>query len=67
VEVELDNGQVRPSGSEMLPANAHALLTLLDSVTPPAALICVKAIGVRPLDWIGFWISTPTACPTERP
>ena len=30
VEVELENGRVRPSGCETLPATAHALLPLLD-------------------------------------
>jgi hypothetical protein len=29
VEVELENGRVHPSGSEALPAKAHALLTIL--------------------------------------
>lgn len=29
VEVELENGRVRPSGSETLPEKAHALLTIL--------------------------------------
>lgn len=40
VEVELENGRVRPSGSETLPAHAHALLTLLDSAVPPVARTC---------------------------
>lgn len=41
VEVELENGRVRPSGSETLPAKARALLTLLDSVTlTPAVQTC---------------------------
>jgi hypothetical protein len=40
VEVELENGQVRPSGPETLPARARALLTLLDSSTPAAARTC---------------------------
>lgn len=40
VEVELENGHVRPSGSEMLPARAHALLTLLETRTSAAALTC---------------------------
>ncbi|HTR41713.1 MAG TPA: hypothetical protein VMH87_08870 [Pseudomonadales bacterium] len=31
VEVELEDGRVRPSGSETLPAKAHALLTILAS------------------------------------
>ena len=29
LEVELENGRVRPSGAETLPANARALLTIL--------------------------------------
>ncbi len=29
LEVELENGRVHPSGAEMLPANARALLTIL--------------------------------------
>ena len=33
VEVELENGRVRPSGSETLPDKAHALLTIL-TATP---------------------------------
>ena len=40
VEVELENGHVRPSGAEKLPAKAHALLTLLDEITQPTALTC---------------------------
>lgn len=34
-EVELENGHVRPRGTETLPMNAAALLTILDA-TPPA-------------------------------
>jgi hypothetical protein len=30
VEVDLENGQVRPSGSETLPSKARGLLTLLE-------------------------------------
>ena len=40
LEVELEDGRVRPRGSETLPAKAHGLLTLLDSSGPPAALTC---------------------------
>jgi hypothetical protein len=29
VEVELENGRVRPAGAETLPDKAHALLTIL--------------------------------------
>lgn len=32
LEVELDNGRVRPSGGESLPPKAHALLTILTQV-----------------------------------
>jgi hypothetical protein len=35
VEVELENGHARPSGSETLPEKAHALLTIL-TATPTA-------------------------------
>jgi hypothetical protein len=38
VEVELENGRVRPSGAESLPYRAHGLLTLLDHDTPTFAL-----------------------------
>ncbi|MBM3841409.1 MAG: hypothetical protein FJ398_26360 [Verrucomicrobia bacterium] len=40
LEVELEDGRVRPRGSETLPNKAHGLLTLLDSSGPPAALTC---------------------------
>ena len=40
VEVELENGHVRPSGSETLPAKARALLTLLDYAPPAPAETC---------------------------
>jgi len=35
VEVELENGRVRPSGSETLPDKAHALLTILTATQTP--------------------------------
>jgi hypothetical protein len=31
LEVELENGRVRSSGTEVLPPKAHALLTILDA------------------------------------
>ena len=37
VEVELDNGQVHPFGSETLPAKARALLTILSAAPPESA------------------------------
>ena len=33
VEVELENGRVRPAGAETLPDKAHALLTILSPQT----------------------------------
>ena len=34
LEVDLENGRVRPSGSETLPDKAHALLTILGPAIP---------------------------------
>jgi hypothetical protein len=31
LEVKLENGRVHPSGAEVLPPKAHALLTILDA------------------------------------
>lgn len=35
MEVDLENGQVRPRGPENLPAKAHALLTIIESEESP--------------------------------
>ena len=40
VEVELENGRVRPCGSETLPANTRALLTFVDATIPQPARTC---------------------------
>jgi hypothetical protein len=40
LEVELENGRVHPRDAETLPANGHALLTLLDSAPPSTARSC---------------------------
>jgi hypothetical protein len=40
VEVDLENGCVRPSGAEKLPAKAHALLTFLDRPLSTVAATC---------------------------
>lgn len=37
LEVELENGHVRPSGAETLPSKAHALLTILTADGKPEA------------------------------
>lgn len=51
LEVELENGHVRPCGSEVLPANAHALLTLLDSTVPTAT---ARTCGELARNWSEF-------------
>lgn len=38
--VELENGRVRPHGTETLPSKAQALLTLLDSHEPAPSITC---------------------------
>jgi hypothetical protein len=40
LEVELDNGRVRPCGAETLPAKARALLTLLEPGVLQIASTC---------------------------
>jgi len=40
LEVELEDGRVHPHGAETLPAKAHALLTLLDSMESSTAKTC---------------------------
>jgi hypothetical protein len=45
LEVELENGHVRPAGPETLPARARALLTLLDSNLRPVAQTCAELAG----------------------
>lgn len=40
LEVELENGRVRPRSAETLPARSLALLTLLDAPLPSVAVTC---------------------------
>ena len=40
VEVDLENGRVRPRTAESLPTRSRALLTLLDSSAPSIASTC---------------------------
>jgi hypothetical protein len=55
LEVELENGRVHPAGGESLPANAHALLTILTvpAPTPPAPVDSSLAERVADLAGIG--------------
>ena len=48
VEVELENGRVRPRDSVRLPAKAHALLTILEpDVVAPTVPPVSTAAGMR--------------------
>ena len=53
LEVELVNGRVQPSGSETLPAKAHALLTILTADGKPEASNGSLADRVADLAGIG--------------
>jgi hypothetical protein len=54
VEVDLENGRVRPRGSESLPAKARALLTIVESVkTPSANAARTMGQALRELNVIG--------------
>jgi hypothetical protein len=50
LEVELENGRVHPRNAEVLPAKAHALLTLLDS----SAAIAARTCGELAERWAGL-------------
>jgi hypothetical protein len=53
LEVELENGQVHPSGAETLPARAHALLTILTATGKAEAANGTLAECVANLAGIG--------------
>lgn len=54
LEVELENGRVRPSGSEILPAKAHALLTILDPTSTTALEHANASVGELTADLAGI-------------
>ena len=54
VEVELENGRVRPSGSETLPDKAHALLTILATSPEPKSEGLNGTIAERVADLAGI-------------
>ena len=37
LEVDLENGRIRPRGAELLPAKARALLTIMEPVPEPSS------------------------------
>jgi hypothetical protein len=54
LEVELENGRVRPAGSESLPPRAHALLTILSPVAPEPAETTGPSIAELAGDLVGI-------------
>lgn len=54
VEVELENGRVRPSGAEPLPTHAHALLTILSSKSPASTDVANGSLAERVADLAGI-------------
>jgi hypothetical protein len=54
VEVELENGHVRPSGSETLPDKAHALLTILTATPTPNPQNANGSLADRVADLAGI-------------
>jgi hypothetical protein len=55
LEVDLENGRVRPRGTDALPAKARALLTIVEEEKPPADTEpeCSLAERVRRFEGIG--------------
>ena len=54
VEVELENGCVRPSGLETLPEKAHALLTILTASPLPKSVVPSGPLARRVGDLAGI-------------
>ena len=66
LEVELENGRVRPRGAETLPAHASALLTILGQPaieTPPEAGPSLADLG---RDFCGIGNGTHTDLSTNK-
>ncbi len=66
LEVELENGRVRPSGSETLPDKAHALLTILGSASPESGEITGPSIADLARDFCGIGNGTHTDLSTNK-
>ena len=47
LEVDLENGRVRPRGTDALPAKARALLTIVEEETPPADTELERSLAER--------------------
>lgn len=66
VEVELENGRVRPSGSETLPEKAHALLTILTATPTPNAESPNGSLADRVADSAGIGRGEHTDLSTNK-
>ena len=66
VEVELENGRVRPSGAETLPAQAHALLTILSSEKAEKATTGNGTLAERVADLAGIGKGQHTDLSTNK-
>ena len=66
LEVELENGRVHPSGSEMLPDKAHALLTILGPHKPETMESSGPSIAELAGDLVGIGNGTHTDLSTNK-
>jgi hypothetical protein len=66
VEVELENGRVRPSGSETLPHKAHGLLTILTATPTPNPESANGALADRVADLAGIGRGEHTDLSTSK-
>ena len=68
VEVELEDGRVRPSGAESLPPKAHALLTILKPVAaePASGELAGPSLADLGADFLGIGNGTHTDLSTNK-
>jgi hypothetical protein len=66
VEVELENGRVRPSGSETLPDKAHALLIILTATPMPNPERSNGSLADRVADLAGIGRGEHTGLSTNK-
>ena len=66
LEVELDRGHVRPSGSETLPEKARALLTILTSTPTPSGPVPNASLAELVADLAGIGRGEHTDLSTNK-
>ena len=66
VEVELDRGHVRPSGSETLPEKARALLTILTATPTPSGPVPNASLAELVADLAGIGRGEHTDLSTNK-